>query len=110
MSYGRKARVTKSDALLVLRAVRKAFKPYIDAGCEEPVLEKGWDFFGYGPTPYAIVWEGGPFEWAVQMTLGGRDEFGRNVEPLSNPLPSGDAYAEPITSWSLGIYPVWSNT
>jgi hypothetical protein len=97
--------VRKSDADAVFNAVKRQFAGWIDPSLPSggPILEKDWDFLGYGAIPYAIVWEDGPYEWAFIAIHGGREqEFGGTIPPVE--IPS-HLYTEPITSWALGIYP-----
>lgn len=91
----------KRDADKVLRLVRDRFKGWFDGPEDGPELRKDWDFLGTGPTPYAIVWEGGPYDWAMLATGGGRGEFGFEVEPVK----VDGVFLEPITGWALGVYP-----
>ena len=83
-----KVAVRKRDAEKVLAAVKRKFAPYIAAGYDPPVLLKDWDWTGYGGAPYTIVWEGGPYDWAVELGW-------VNVPGV---------FAEPITGWALGLY------
>lgn len=54
-----------------------------------PVLVEDYGSF-YSTTRWAIVWEEGPYEWA--LTVGQEN------------VPDG-VFAEPIESFSLGLYP-----
>jgi hypothetical protein len=53
-------------------------------------------------TDWAIVWEEGPFEWVHYLDGGIEEEFGFTLKPV--PMPKG-VFAEPIESFSLGLYP-----
>lgn len=92
--------VTERQAEAVLRAVRKRFKPWIDAGDEGPTLSMDWDW-PHRPTP-TILWEGGPYQWAL-LDPGGdiEEEFGTKVPPLE--LPAG-VRTEPYNGVALCIY------
>lgn len=99
----RNRKVTRRDAEKVLAGVRRAYRPYLRAGYNEPMLVRNWRFFDGPPVPYAIVWEGGPFEWTMHVPFGGRDEeFGGTIPAID--VPDG-IYTEPYTGWALGIYP-----
>lgn len=108
---------TKRQAQTALRAIRKAygFKPGEDDGIGPKLVEEyhGW----YSTTRNAIVWEEGPFEWAIRASLGGFDE--ELYHDLKDFLPREEAiekakqqpvkvpkgtYLEPINSYSLGLY------
>jgi hypothetical protein len=104
-----RVKVTKRQAEQVLARVRSQFKVWLPKGAEGPVLRKDWDW-GYGPVPYAITWEGGPYDWAALSTAGGRDEeFGFKVEPITYEQQRElGVFLEPYTSWALGIYQAWS--
>lgn len=56
-----------------------------------PELRMDFDWLGYGAWP-AIVWEGGPHDWATDCSF-----------ELLDALPKG-AWLEPVTSWSLNVY------
>jgi hypothetical protein len=114
--------VTKRQAEQVLAHVKRTFRPYCEAGGDGPSLRMDFDWSGAGARP-AIVWEGGPFEWAYLAASGGVDEemttlamelpeyvqFVRTgkmkhpvrVEPIAG-VPG--VFVEPITSWALGLY------
>lgn len=95
-----KVKVTKADALKVFAAVKKAYKPWIAAGYE-PQLVKDWD---WANAPYAIIWEGGPYDWAYGFPYGGRDqEFGGKIPNVSDAIPN-TVFCEPYAGWALCIY------
>jgi hypothetical protein len=89
----------KRDAEKALNAVKRTFKGWYDGPEDGPQLVKDWDWVG--PTPYAIVWEGGPYDWAMLASGGGRDEVGAKVEPIR----VDGVFLEPVTGWALGVYP-----
>lgn len=106
-------KVTRATAEKVLRAVRKQASAYIEPGVSEPVLLEGWDFLGTGAYRWSIVWEGGPYEWAIHFPYGDVDEeltalgeeFGLGVirsKDVSADIPA-HVYTEAITSWAIGI-------
>lgn len=89
---------TKQQQQKVLSAVKRAFRPWIQAGYEQPTL--GTDPNG---TP-AIIWEAGPFEWVHCFPYGGREqEFGFQVEDVSDRLPA-EIHVEPYFSYMTSIY------
>lgn len=117
--------VTRKQADQVLRQVKERFAPYLSKE-SKPQLIRNWDW-GYGPTPYAIVWEGGPYEWSILATSGGVDEeLTTELMTLpqyaeftrTNRMPAGaqvvrveqvkapeGVYLECVTSWALGLFP-----
>lgn len=96
-------KVRKADALKVLALVRKVYGIKGDADWG-PKLVKDWDWTGYGPAPYAIIWEGGPYDWAVYFPFGGiEEEFGRKLPDVSDLVPK-DVFCEAVTGWALGLY------
>lgn len=102
-----KVRVKKADAEKVLAAVKRQFKPWIDAGMAGPRLVKDYSWSDIGnPAPYAIVWEdGSPYEWCFLFPYGGvEEEFGFNVKAVEIPK---SVFTEPIFSFILGIYEAW---
>lgn len=92
--------VGSRKCMKVLREVEEAFgmKPDEEGG---PVLVMAWDWLGTGAAP-AIVWEEGPYEWALLASGGGMSEFGTVHQPIEEPE---GVFLEPVTSWALGIYP-----
>lgn len=106
---------TKRQALSALRSIRKAYgyKPGEEGGPQLVEEYHGW----YSTTRNAIVWEEGPFEWAIRASMGGFDEEmyhdllefmpreqaaeKAKSEPIK--VPKG-TYLEPINSYSLGLY------
>lgn len=73
---------------------------------------------GYGKA-WRVMWEAGPFQWAVRVSLGGTihdpddmralaAEFGFEFKPSDEPeikLDSKRWTAEPYYSFDLGFYP-----
>ena len=95
---------TKRQAEKVLAAVRRQYKPWITSSIG-PKLVEDWGYYG-APAKWSIVWEEGPFEWAIMFPYGGRDqEFGFKLADVSDALPEG-FYAEPYNGWSVGIYAI----
>ena len=76
--------VTKKQAEQVFAEVKAKYKAYIFEG-SAPSLVKDFEW-GAGKVPYAIVWDGGPYEWAYQVHT--------NVEGV---------YTEPYTSWAVAV-------
>lgn len=95
-----KVTVRKRDADKALTAVKSRFKGWFDGPDDGPKLVKDWAWIG-SPAPYAIVWEEGPYDWAMLATGGGRTEFGFAVEPVR----VDGLFLEPATGWALSIYP-----
>lgn len=101
-----KVAVKKKDALKVLAQVKARYKGWGSV----PTLVKDWDW--YGGAPYAIVWEEGPYDWAIAATSGDYDEVDYLAAEVTGSLPKPKppigvegVFVEPITSWSLGVYP-----
>jgi hypothetical protein len=95
------ADVTKRQAESTLRKLRESFPAYIseDYG---PSLVEHWDWLGVGGPRWSIVWEGGPYEWAIIFPHGGVDpEFGTAYEAVK--LPKG-VWTEPVTAWAINLY------
>lgn len=125
--------VTREQAEAVLAAVKEKFAAYCTTF---PVTGGRMDFdaepvplpeeclprlvedyrWGDGPgAPFAVVWEEGPFEWALQELEGetvdeeataGLQEFapGRVLRHRAVGLPEG-VLVEPVTGSVLGVYP-----
>lgn len=97
-------KVTKAQAEKVLRAVKTQAKPWVDAGGDGPILVKDFDWAGV-TAPWAVVWEGGPYDWAILFPYGGiEEEFGFRMRDVS-PLVPKEVFVEAAASWALGIYP-----
>ena len=82
--------ITKQQAQQALEMVKNYFRYAID-GDNAPKLIMDWDWFGNGRGTPSIVWEEGPYEWAMTYT----GYHGR--------MPKG-VFAEPATSWALSLY------
>jgi hypothetical protein len=123
--------VTRKQAEQVLAAIKKRYAGLLETDPELPSLRpwpppkliENWDFLDSGPTPWAIVWEEGPDEWAYRAAMGGldeevchlaADEIGRSKVArkvrdegfaMEEPLQVlKNVHLEPVTTWALGIY------
>lgn len=87
----RTVKPTKAQAERVHQAVcaKYGFKP---GDPHAPQLVMDFDWFGHGGRP-SIVWEGGPYEWAVDCSF---------TLLETNPIPG--IWYEAATSWALSIY------
>lgn len=79
---------TEEQALEVLARLQDKYDIHSDNG---PQLVMDFDWLGHGEWP-AIVWEGGPYEWATTESFA-----------LIKGGPRTMWY-EPVTAWSLNIY------
>lgn len=61
---------------------------------EGPELNMAWDWPSGGPTP-TIIMEGGPYDWAVTVSL--------NTETVAKFKAAG-VYAEAYSGWALCLY------
>lgn len=110
--------VTREQAEVILAAVKAAF-----TGQETtPELIENWTD-GHAATPWAIVWEKGPHDWALHFGMGGFNEelyeaamaeFGGSIDgceyamQLAEEEPFADpdgTFTAPVTTKTLGIYP-----
>lgn len=114
-----RVKVRKADAEKVLAAVKARYKGWFDKPEDGPQLLKDYDYLGLGPAPYAVLWEGGPHEWAIAFTAGDTTEEERSMlvdaagefgipydppaEELTPTIPD-EVFCEPVTSFILGIY------
>jgi hypothetical protein len=97
--------VTKRQAEQALRQIRKQFHSFLADPIDlnyGPKLVRSWDWLESGPTAWAIVWEGGPYDWAMLAEHGGTTEFGTEV-PAATAWPKG-TFAEPVTGWAIGVH------
>jgi hypothetical protein len=105
--------ITREQAELVLAAIEHQFAWALEGTNQEfgPKLVEDWDWTD-SPVPFAIIWEEGPFEWALRAASGGIDpemadavrEFNVTVTE-EKPVPVPDSlYLEPVTNWAVGIY------
>ena len=110
----RTTNLTERQAMAVYRKFCRYFKAYdiepVDHAVtpgerwptDGPVLVKDFET-GYSTAKWAIVWEGGPYDWPQLFPHGGIDEeFGFNWPNVELP---GGAWVEPINGWSTAIYP-----
>jgi hypothetical protein len=104
--------VTERRAEKVLTALRKQMGFYLDpfvvegeeftpVTTEQPALVMDWDWPG-APTP-AIMWEAGPYDWAIYFPYGGRTEEGLTLPDVSADMPKG-IHAEPYAGWATCLY------
>lgn len=108
--------ITKEQAEQVLAAVKERHEGWFDATDPQqgPKLVQDWDWLESGPTPWAIVWEEGPDEWAYRFVMGGV-----NVELASlaadfkaalggitpeEPYRQDGVSLEVVTFWALSVY------
>lgn len=116
--------VTVQQANAVRNAVMTQFKTYVKVMETRPALYTNYDGFGVSehadPVPWALLWEEGPFEWAlnaftehvdeevlaeVKSVLAIDDSAARKVATRrAVEVPSG-VTVEPLTSFILAIYP-----
>lgn len=96
--------ITLKDAEKVLAVLLAQHPGAKEIGFDQPMIIEDWSWTG-DPAPFAILWEGGPFEWTYLFPHGGIDaEFGTKTKDVSSKIPA-HIYVEPITSWAIGIYP-----
>lgn len=107
------SKITKAKATAAFEAIKSRFAEYVDNGWEPPVLME--DFDGSG---WTVMWEEGPDEWVYSLDGGVSEadaamyadasaEFGVKVDPAPRAavvMPTG-VFAEPINSYSMGLYP-----
>ena len=79
-------KVTKAQAISVHKQICKEYGWALDDK-HGPKLIMDFDWLGYGGQPH-IVWEEGPFEWALKFRTA-----------------KVNVFLEPMTNWALGIYP-----
>lgn len=100
--------LTQAEAMDAYRAVCKA----LSVDVHPVVVRQGMGSWPNGPvlcmdfegwrtrTEWAVVWEGGPYEWAMWVPLGGQGFSAAEV--------AKGVFLEPITDWALGLYREWS--
>jgi hypothetical protein len=98
--------VTREQAEQALEAIKGQW-PYDVAEGNVPKLIENWDWLESGHIPFAIVWEEGPDEWAYSAGTGGEvyTDLGTFQIRAAENFPAG-VFAEPITSWSVGIHKI----
>jgi hypothetical protein len=94
---------SKRDCTKVLNVIRRQFCVTADdvANGYGPTLVMDWDWTGE-PTP-AVIWEGGPYDWAIYVGYGGRMETGYHAPDLSDEIPD-TVFVEPYSGWAVSIY------
>ena len=82
-------------------------EPYLVQGDESPswqrngpVLVKNYDWATSGP--WAIAWEGGPYDWPMYVPRGGRTEEAGFTMPKVELAP--EIHVEAINGWAIGLY------
>jgi hypothetical protein len=101
---------TKAQAKKVLTQVKKQRKTYLAAGYPPPRLTNERLFNWQSEKPgWTIVWEEGPYEWAIQFPYGGTTDWelaDAGNFPIPNvidAMPEG-VWSEAHTTWAIGIY------
>lgn len=107
--------VTRRDAEKVLHALKVQTGMLLAEaeGWPQPVIMEDWDWLGDGGTKWSIVWEEGPYEWAIRFPEGGIDEeasieaaeFGVTAVRTRPVALPAHVWTEPITSWAIAILP-----
>jgi hypothetical protein len=97
--YDKPKPITRATALAALSAIRKQF----GVGASEigPTLVKNYESMSGSTVPYAIVWEEGPYDWAIDAFERSVTEFGHKLEGVTRPA---GLYAEAINGYALGLY------
>lgn len=100
--------ITEEQAQAALEAVKKQFAPYMEPGYG-PVLERDYHWLDK-PTPWAVVWEMGPYQWACAGPGGGLNEeasfaLGKVVMFPEAPDWPEQVWAEAVTGWCLALHP-----
>lgn len=95
----------KRVAAAFLKALEAQWGHLMGAMGSTPTLVMDWDWSDPNGNP-SIVWEEGPYDWALMFPYGGvSEETGYRVPDVSHLVPS-DWFAEPATGWAVGIYKV----
>lgn len=98
------AKLTRMQARTAYEAVCAKYGETVEATATHdggawptgPVLVRGFESAHGGDYAWAVVWEGGPYEWPVECG------YGADGKPN---YPSG-VYTEPINGYALALYPV----
>lgn len=64
-----------------------------------PNLVHCWDYLESGPRLWAIVWEDGPHEWAMEFSEKANPGDYQEIEEWGS-----DVYASPVTSWAVSLH------
>lgn len=126
--------ITRTQAEAVRTAVAEQFRSYwqgftipadedgperVYPDTQGPVLVEHYESWGGSDIRWAIVWEEGPFEWAMNASMGGYDdevaeallacgkdrtyaEQQATVEAVTTP---DGVFVEPVNGYVLGVYP-----
>jgi len=95
--------ISAETAQQAYAAICGQFADYIEASGSRPTLERDWLFLDH-PSPWAVVWEEGPDQWAMRAGEGGVDEA--LTEMASDLLAPGEKLrTPPAEKWPDGCYP-----
>ena len=83
-------RLAQPDVTHAFQKVKERYADYTTAD-SGPKLIRDWDYPDSGPIAWAIVWEEGPDEWAIDVSQG--DVF-----------DATRVFAEPYNAWALALY------
>jgi hypothetical protein len=87
---GPAVRKDEPDVIHAFQTVRKHYAKIITPNYG-PKLIRDWDYPDSGPRDWAIVWEEGPDDWAINVSHA--DVFDRSR-----------VFAEPYNGWALCLY------
>ena len=59
---------TKREAEKVLSAVRRRYRGYYDRPQDGPTLMQDWSLWSAAAPRWSVVWEMGPYDWAVEWS------------------------------------------
>lgn len=92
-------KITAKQIEAVLAALRGQFG--VTDPADGPQLQRDYEGWGGSATAVAIVWDGGPHDWAIGAFSPHITEFGSRVEGAVRPA---GIFSEPINGYALGVY------
>lgn len=98
--------ITARDAEAYRNLVMIRFASWIEADYDEPKVIANWDGDGH----FAVVWDGGPYEWAYYGTTGSfayaerEPEYGIRLPIVKVPDSLSHVFSEPHNSQVVVLY------
>lgn len=105
--------ITRKDAEKVLALIEKRFASWLyteEGDLYPPTHPKIVENYDGRPGQFAIMWDGGPYEWSYYgslMSMGYAErepEFGIRLPIVEVPASLYHVFTEPINSYTIGIY------
>jgi len=93
-----------SGAALIKNELQRVYgkHPELKTVSKAWLVERGYT---HGEIPVAgVLWEGGPYDWAVEVSMGAKDEYGHDWYAFYEKIHAAGFFTEPWSGWLLMVY------